>query len=48
LQDSISNSKADFLNLVKCIENRTQIRKMQTQFCWITGEKHCNFRKACP
>jgi hypothetical protein len=33
------NSICDLLNLVNSVENRRKIRKMQTQFCCIPGEK---------
>jgi hypothetical protein len=44
LQIGNSNSKAMLLILVNCVETRRKIRKMQTQFCWIRGEKSYNFR----
>jgi hypothetical protein len=31
------------LNLVNPLENRRQIRKMQTHFFWIPGEAYYNF-----
>jgi hypothetical protein len=37
------NFKVPLLILVKCVENRRKIRKIQTQFCWIRGEKSYNF-----
>jgi hypothetical protein len=33
-QNAISNSKVLLLKLVKYVENRSKIIKMQTQFCW--------------
>jgi hypothetical protein len=48
VQNKFLNSEADLLILVKCVENYREIRKMQTQFCWIPGEKHYNFCKAYP
>jgi hypothetical protein len=41
------NSICDLLNLVNFVENRRQIRKMQTQFCWMSGEKYYNFCYYC-
>jgi hypothetical protein len=42
------NSVAILLKLVNSVKNCRKIRKMQTKFCWIPGEKHYNFYKACP
>jgi hypothetical protein len=39
----ISNNICKFLNVVKCVKNHTKFRKMQTQFCWISGENYYNF-----
>jgi hypothetical protein len=41
------NSKVPLLILVKFVENRTKIRKMQSQFCWIRCEKSYNFCYSC-
>jgi hypothetical protein len=32
-----------WLNLVKCVENSRNCRKLRTQFFWIRGEKYYNF-----
>jgi hypothetical protein len=39
----ISNSICVLLILVNSVENRRKIGKMQTQFCWIPGEKLYHF-----
>jgi hypothetical protein len=43
VQNLISNSICVLLILVNYVENRRKIGKMQTQFCWIPGEKLYNF-----
>jgi hypothetical protein len=39
LQKGNFNSICALLNLVNFVENRRKIRKIQTQFCWISGKK---------
>jgi hypothetical protein len=39
--------KLPLLILVNCVENRRKIRKMQTQFCCLCGEKSHNFCYSC-
>jgi hypothetical protein len=41
------NSTCVLLIFVKSIENRRNIRKIQTQFCWIFREKSYNFCYSC-